>query len=253
VQARATAAYDATADGDSEQGLDATARGPWRDARSLPDAGRSAADAKDATAREALDRAATARTDTIATLEAEAPRRASEVAPSARAEPAAAPVPIGLAALHAPAGAAAPAVADVAIATPLHAPDFAQALGLQVSLLAKDGIQHAELHLNPADMGPVSVQIVMDGTQARIDFGADLAQTRHALEAGIPELASALRDAGLTLSGGGVSEHARGRGDGSGDPSRERRPSTPDASAGTEPLQRTSRRVALAGGVDLYA
>ena len=53
-------------------------------------------------------------------------------------------------------------------------------------------------------MGPVSVQIVMDGTQARIDFGADLAATRHTIEAGLPELASALRDAGFTLVGGGV-------------------------------------------------
>ena len=95
--------------------------------------------------------------------------------------------------------------------TPLHAPDFAQALGVQVSLLAKDGVEHAELHLNPADMGPVSVQIVMDGTQARIEFGADLAQTRHALEAGIPELASAQSKAGCgsaTRTGAGCGSGA---------------------------------------------
>ncbi|MEP7099917.1 MAG: hypothetical protein ABI781_05375, partial [Burkholderiales bacterium] len=58
------------------------------------------------------------------------------------------------------------APAAVAIATPVTAPDFAQELGLRLSTLAKDGVQTAELHLNPADMGPVSVQIVMDGTQA---------------------------------------------------------------------------------------
>jgi len=92
----------------------------------------------------------------------------------------------------------------VTIATPVAAPVFAQSLGLQMSVLARDGVQHAELHLNPADMGPVSVQIVMDGTQARVDFGADVAATRHAIEAGLPELASALRDAGFTLAGGGV-------------------------------------------------
>lgn len=104
-----------------------------------------------------------------------------------------------------------PAPVQVNVPTPFAAPGFQQALGYQISLLARDGIGQAELHLNPADMGPVSVQITMTGDQARVDFGADLAQTRQALEAGWAELASSLKDAGLTLSGGGVSDHARER------------------------------------------
>lgn len=104
-----------------------------------------------------------------------------------------------------------PAPVQANVPTPFAAPGFQQALGYQVSLLARDGIGEAELHLNPADMGPVSVQITMTGDQARVDFGADLAQTRQALEAGWAELASSLKDAGFTLSGGGVSDHARER------------------------------------------
>jgi flagellar hook-length control protein FliK len=104
-----------------------------------------------------------------------------------------------------------PAPVQANVPTPFAAPGFQQALGYQVSLLARDGIGMAELHLNPADMGPVSVQITMTGDQARVDFGADLAQTRQALEAGWAELASSLKDAGFTLSGGGVSDHARER------------------------------------------
>src|SRR6185436_20526917 len=84
--------------------------------------------------------------------------------------------------------------------------------------LAGNGVQRAELHLNPAEMGPVSVQIVVDGAHARVDFGADLAASRQAIENGLPELASALRDAGLTLTGGGVSQHARGQSQGDGTP-----------------------------------
>ena len=122
----------------------------------------------------------------------------------------------GAAALAASTTAAAPS-ADVAptaaasplvVATPVDSPDFATAFGLQVSLLAKDGVQQAELHLNPADLGPVSIRIALAGSEARIDFGADLASTRHAIEQGLPELAGALRDAGFTLAGGGVSQHA---------------------------------------------
>jgi len=134
-------------------------------------------------------------------------------------------------------------------------PEFPQELGVQLSVLARDGVQEAELHLNPAEMGPVSVQIVMDGTQARIDFGADVAATRHAIEAGLPELASALRDAGFTLAGGGVSQHAGGRQGSEGDGARRdgsaaRNVGSADGSDGTPRVVRT--RVS-AGGVDLYA
>lgn len=145
----------------------------------------------------------------------------------------------------------------VALPTPVNAPDFAQALGMQLSVFAKDGVQQAELHLNPADMGPVSVQIVMDGTQARVDFGADVAATRQAIEAGLPELASALRDAGFTLAGGGVSQHSSGRGDAGSSGGRHDDSARPgprrvsDDSAAR--VSAAARRVVTAGGVDLYA
>ena len=100
----------------------------------------------------------------------------------------------------------------VNLSTPVGAPEFREALGMQVSVLARDGVQHAELHLNPAEMGPITVQIALDGTQAQVDFGADSFATRQLIEAGLPELASALRDAGFTLTGGGVSQHSHGQG-----------------------------------------
>ncbi len=148
----------------------------------------------------------------------------------------------------------------VLLPTPLDAPDFSHALGLQVSVLARGGVQHAELQLNPADMGPVSVQIVMDGTRAQVDFGADVAATRQAIEAGMPALASALRDAGFTLAGGGVSQHSRGRSDGSatrdqkvnGTHGARRMADAP--TAGIEAAARTAtRRTVRLGGLDLYA
>jgi len=141
------------------------------------------------------------------------------------------------------------------LATPVTAPEFAQTLGVQLSLLARDGIQHAELHLNPADMGPVSVRIVMDGTQARVDFGADVAATRQAIEAGLPELAGALRDAGFTLTGGGVSQHSRGRdsgGDASANP-RSRRAGGGPVEEVPDGTRRAIRTTLLPGGLDLYA
>ncbi|MCV2366257.1 flagellar hook-length control protein FliK [Paucibacter sp. DJ1R-11] len=93
----------------------------------------------------------------------------------------------------------------------LHEASFAPELGARLSVLAADGVQEAQLHLNPAEMGPVAIQIVLEGQQAQISFHAEHAETRQVLEQGLPDLAAALRDAGLTLSGGGVFEQARGR------------------------------------------
>lgn len=142
----------------------------------------------------------------------------------------------------------------VTVATPATSPEFKESLGVQVSVLARDGVQHAELHLHPADMGPISVQIALEGTRAQVDFGADSLATRQIIESGLPELASALRDAGFTLAGGGVSQHARQQ--------QEREGGQPAAqgvrrvSASGDAAQAAVRRATVRmsqGGVDLYA
>lgn len=151
----------------------------------------------------------------------------------------------------------------VAVATPATAPEFREALGVQVSVLARDGVQHAELHLNPSEMGPISVRIEIDGNQAQVNFGVDHAGTRAIVEAGLPELASALREAGLTLTGGGVSDHARGPGgeagaggsrqDGAPQDRPEGRRGGPGRGDPPEAAPPVARRVRLPGGVDVYA
>ncbi len=100
---------------------------------------------------------------------------------------------------------AGPAV-EIRFDTSPLAAHFREAIGVQVSMLAQDGVQEARLHLNPAEMGPISIRIALDGNQAQVDFAVDSATTRAVLESGLPELASALREAGLTLTGGGVSD-----------------------------------------------
>jgi flagellar hook-length control protein FliK len=120
--------------------------------------------------------------------------------------PAPLPPPVGAptVALTSATPAAAAALPSAAVpVTPGH-PDFAPAVATQVRWWAHDGVQQAQLTLNPAEMGPVAVRIVIDGREARIDFSADVAATRQALEACLPVLAAALDESGLKLSGGGV-------------------------------------------------
>jgi len=99
---------------------------------------------------------------------------------------------------------------SVSVTAPLDDAGFASELGARLTVLAQDGVQHAELHLNPADMGPVAVNIKLDGQQAQVTFHAAQADTRSVLEQGLPDLAAALAGAGLTLAGGGVFQQSQG-------------------------------------------
>ena len=99
-------------------------------------------------------------------------------------------------------------VTSAHVAAPIDTPAFAPALATQVRWLAQERVQQAQITLNPAGMGPVAVQIVLDGANARVDFSAEQAATRHAIEASLPVLAAALDESGLKLSGGGVHDSA---------------------------------------------
>lgn len=217
------------------------------------------------------ERAARERTPAIDAATAAARDEAAALTAPAREPAPATPViglalPAGFEPAPATSSTAAPMALDagvvgVPLPVPLESPEFAAAFGVEISLLAKDGVQQAELHLNPAEMGPVSVQIALDGEKARIDFGAQAAATRAAIEASLPELAAALRDAGLTLAGGGVTQHA-GQGGGQRGEARRDGESGPaariegagrgDAQAAA-PARPTWRGRAGASGVDLYA
>lgn len=120
------------------------------------------------------------------------------------------------------AGSSAAHPAEARLGTTPGQAGFAEQLGAQLSTFVREGVQHARLQLHPLELGPVTVQIHLEGGSAHMSFAAEHAQTRQALEQALPTLAGSLREAGLTLSGGGVFEQHRqpqpdagtGRGDG---------------------------------------
>ena len=120
------------------------------------------------------------------------------------------------------AGSSAAHPAEARLGTTPGQAGFAEQLGAQLSTFVREGVQHARLQLHPLELGPVTVQIHLEGGSAHMRFAAEHAQTRQALEQALPTLAGSLREAGLTLSGGGVFEQHRqpqpdagtGRGDG---------------------------------------
>lgn len=156
---------------------------------------------------------------------------------------------------HEAAPVAAPEATTVQLPTPTHDADFPDVLATRVSVLVKDGVQKAELHLNPAEMGPISVQIAVDAGQAQIDFTAAAGATRHLIETSLPMLAAALHSAGLTLSGGGVFQQTPEQGSGArqdGEPGSRARTGT-GGGGDTVAAPRAARLVQPRGVVDLYA
>jgi len=154
------------------------------------------------------------------------------------------------------------------LATPFGSPEFSQALADKVSMWVStaktDGPMTAELHLNPAEMGPINVKISLDGQSAQVDFAAAAVETRKAIEASLPLLSSALSDVGLNMTGGdvssqtsqqsfaqqfGQSEGGRGRSSGL----RGERETDERGVEGLSMRQVSVPRPGRQGGLDLYA
>ncbi len=156
----------------------------------------------------------------VASQVADEANKALSAPEASNREPAGSPEMVNAGMLNAPAANTAPAAPARTFAAELAqavgSPEFAPALGSQLTLLLRQGVQEAQLSLNPADMGPISVQIQMDGQGAHIDFTAAHAATRSALEASLPALASALNEAGFTLTGGGVFQQSARQDGGNG-------------------------------------
>ena len=151
-----------------------------------------------------------------------------------------------------PAEAAAPVQAEVR--PDIGSKEFAPALGSQLSVLVRNGIEHAQLKLNPAEMGPIEVRISIDGQQAQVDFSAAQAHTRQAMQDAVPALATALRENGLTLTGGGVFEQPRdSRGDAPAQTHAGGRAAPELAGDAPLPSSAAPRLPRARGVVDLYA
>ncbi len=207
--------------------------------------------------------AAVAPTEQVEAGNEQAPHAGAEAGPGLGAVATATPLPQALA----PAGpgftltaTGEAAMVERPITAPVASPAFAPALGAELTLMVKEGVSEARLHLNPAEMGPITVQIVVEGQTARVEMTADHAATRQALEQAMPALAGALREDGLTLTGGGVFEQTRhqrqgGEGQASPRPGQAAPGGQQPAGADAAAAEHAGHRPATLarGGVDLYA
>lgn len=116
-----------------------------------------------------------------------------------------------------PAASLAAAVADplldnLPILKPLGDADaWSQGVGERVLMMAERGLQSATIKLQPEHLGPMEIRIQVDEDgAAQVNFSAQHAQTRDALETAIPRLRELLAEQGLSLSQANVDAGGRG-------------------------------------------
>lgn len=90
--------------------------------------------------------------------------------------------------------------ASVTVPESVMSPHWADAVGERLVFVARDGASSAELHVHPAELGPISVRIDVRGDQASVVFGAAHADARNALEAALPRLVESFAAQGLALA-----------------------------------------------------
>ncbi|WP_123831958.1 flagellar hook-length control protein FliK [Luteimonas sp. 100069] len=129
------------------------------------------------------------------------------------------------------------------LAAPLPTPevgadDFEARFGAQIEWMASQKLSEARIRVTPNDLGPVEVRLHLDGDRIRADFVSANAETRQALEHGLPRLRDLLGEHGFQLAHAGVGaggSDARGGatstaahpGDGSGTGAAEATPAAP--------------------------
>jgi flagellar hook-length control protein FliK len=95
------------------------------------------------------------------------------------------------------------------VAVPVHDAHWPEAVAAQVRWALADGVQSATLKLVPEHLGPLEVRIELKDNQINLNFGANQAETRQALEDSLPRLREVLAGAGLALGQASVQQDSR--------------------------------------------
>jgi len=108
---------------------------------------------------------------------------------------------------------------------------WGEEFGQRMATLAIRGDNRVSLHINPRELGPVTVDLKIVDNQAQLHFVSHHNQVRQAVEQAIPQLREALGEQGISLGEATVSQQQQG-GNTNGDPGD--RPASPTIEAVTE-------------------
>lgn len=138
---------------------------------------------------------------------------------------------------------------DLVVAAAVGSTDWAADLGQQMVDMVSRGDRQVDLHLHPADLGPLSISLELNDGTTQAQFQVAHASVRAAVEQALPQLREALASQGIALGQASVSDQSS-RG------SAQRDPQSPmfsrsDTSPVAEPV--VVQQVQLArSAIDLY-
>jgi flagellar hook-length control protein FliK len=89
-------------------------------------------------------------------------------------------------------------VPTVTVHADVDSADFPQGVADKVSLAVDNGWSSAKLSVNPPQLGPIELQIAVQGAHAQIAMTTHSAVTREALESSAPKLRDMLNSQGFT-------------------------------------------------------
>ena len=113
-------------------------------------------------------------------------------------------------------------------ATPLHGQALQGRLDEALKWMAGNGVQTAQIQITPDELGPITVQVHLQGAIANVLFSSAHEQTRQVLESSLGGLRDALAAGGLSLGQASVGSEQQQRNMFAGTESGERRSSDTD-------------------------
>jgi flagellar hook-length control protein FliK len=104
---------------------------------------------------------------------------------------------------------AAGAKPQLAVGMPFQQAQWGEAVAERVMWMSSQGLQEAEIHLNPADLGPMQVKVSLVADQAHVSFVVSNASVREALDQNAIRLREMFNGEGLNLVDVDVSDQSQ--------------------------------------------
>ncbi|MCB6185243.1 flagellar hook-length control protein FliK [Leeia sp. TBRC 13508] len=89
---------------------------------------------------------------------------------------------------------------QMSVDVPVGDDAWANAMSQRVLMMAGQDLQSAELHLNPPNLGPVSVRLDIQNQEASVSFSSPHLAVREAIQSAAPQLIEMFSGSGLSLA-----------------------------------------------------
>ncbi|MEO0444278.1 MAG: flagellar hook-length control protein FliK [Pseudomonadota bacterium] len=99
--------------------------------------------------------------------------------------------------------------AQLSVATPFQQAQWGQDVAEQIMWMNKQGIQQAEIHMDPPELGPIQVKVSVVNEQAHVSFVVQNSSVREALDQSAVRLREMFGGEGLNLADVDVSDQSQ--------------------------------------------